>query len=173
MSLSSLGTGFSRLTALTALKLGGCRGLWVDHSTAAPEGGVASQQQQEGSAAAGGAAASGTTAHSARLARSLLPAVLTMHPLPHEQQLQLLSELAPLSRLRQLLLTDVRALRVLPTCLGRLRGLQHLDASGCSIQFLTEELWAASGLTQLRLHDNVLSELPEDVGQLQQLQVCW
>lgn len=112
----------------------------------------------------------------AQAALEALPSLLTLPVLPHEQQLQALPELSCLPRLQKLLLAGNYTMRVLPACLSSVQQLRVLNASSCGLNFLTEELWECSALEELLLADNVLTEVPESVGRLQQLQVrcgCW
>jgi hypothetical protein len=116
----------------------------------------------------GGAA--GCCTSSAAAARAALPQLL-LPPLPHQQQLLLLPELAALQQLRRLVLAHNRQLMVLPGALSVLTGLSHLDASGCGLRWLGDEVLCCSGLHELLLGDNVLVELPDDIVRLQSLRV--
>lgn len=60
---------------------------------------------------------------------------------------------------------------VLPGALSALTGLTLLDAGGCGLRWLGDEVLACSSLQQLLLGDNVLVELPDAVSALQAMRV--
>jgi Leucine-rich repeat (LRR) protein len=150
-------TALGALTALTELSLTASVGVWADFSPA-------------GYSAAALAAASGQPPPRPGL-RAVLPSVMLLPAMPHEQQLQVLPQLASLSNLRRLSLANNRYMRTLPACLSALTQLEVLDARACSIAFLNEELWQCTGLRELLLSDNVVQMLPDNIGQLKQLKV--
>jgi Leucine-rich repeat (LRR) protein len=177
-SLRSLGSSFSSLIRLTELNLSGPSGLWADYSAAAAATtAAAAAANTHSSSVEPGLAehlnlvgAAGCCTSSAAAARAALPQLL-LPPLPHQQQVLLLPELAALQQLRRLVLAHNRQLVVLPGALSVLTGLSHLDASGCGLRWLGDEVLSCSGLQELLLSDNVLVELPDDISRLQPLRV--
>lgn len=195
--LRSLGPSFSQLTSLTSLSLSGPSGLWADYSVAAATScSSSSSRHQIGGASAsvnptaseavgdggGGAAASaqpplwpvnltaGCCSSSAAAARAALPQLL-LPALPHQQQHQLLAELAGLQQLQRLVLSNNRQLMVLPGAVSTFTRLSHLDVRGCGLRWLGDDVLGARGLHELLLADNVLAELADDISRLQELKV--
>lgn len=159
--LESLGSGFSGLSSLSSLNLTGPNCLFRDnarHPLTPPPCQQPQQQSQQ-------------QVHSTSNASNPTAAAGDEHVLSHEQQLELLPELALLSSLRELWLSHNRDMRVLPLAVCRLTALRLLDAVDCSLRYLNDELWECRELRALLLGDNVLADVPEEVGQLQKLQV--
>jgi Leucine-rich repeat (LRR) protein len=163
-ALFSLGSGFSSLSSLTELNLAGPNCLFKDpvhqHSTPASH-----------SAAGGNVVSFAAVAGLGQGPPAGDAADASAPQLSHEQQLQLLPQLAQLTRLRKLSLAHNRDMLVLPASVCSLTQLEVLDVRSCSLRYLNEELWDCGGLRELLLGDNVLDELPDDIGRLQQLEV--
>jgi Leucine-rich repeat (LRR) protein len=173
-SCRSLGPGFSSLTSLTELNLSGPSGLWANYSAAAASAHTSMQPVDSSAAEVAArfdaALLGGCCTSSAAAARAALPQLL-LPPLPHQQQLLLLPELAALQQLRRLILAHNRQLVVLPAAVSALTGLTCLDAGGCGLRWLGDEVLSCVGLQQLLLGDNVLVEVPEAISRLMSLRV--
>lgn len=165
--LRSLGSGLSHLTSLTTLNLSGPSGLWLDYS--------GQHLATTAAAAAAGlnptAAASTSNGGSAAAAKAALPQLL-LPALPHQQQHQLLGELASLTNLHTFILSHNRQLMVLPGCVSVMTGLRVLDVRGCGIRWLGDDVLQCVGLEELLLGDNVLDEIPPGVRRFTNLKVC-
>lgn len=161
-TLCSLGSGFSSLSSLTELNLAGPNCLFKDpvhHSS--PANHTAGSNVISFAAVAG--LSQNTPAGDAADASAPL--------LSHEQQLQVLPQLAQLTNLRELSLAHNRDMLVLPASVCGLTQLEVLDVRSCSLRYLNDELWDCGGLRELLLGDNVLDALPDDIGRLQKLEV--
>eukprot|EP00878_Enallax_costatus_P007664 GHUV01008023.1.p1 GENE.GHUV01008023.1~~GHUV01008023.1.p1 ORF type:complete len:460 (+),score=174.93 GHUV01008023.1:34-1380(+) len=164
--LRTLGPGLSHLTNLTSLNLSGPSGLWLDYS--------AQDHATTAAAAAAGPSSAVTAASSssgsAAAVRAALPQLL-LPALPHQQQHQMLGDLASLTSLRMLDLSHNRQLMVLPGCVSGLTGLRLLDVRGCGIRWLGDDVLECVGLQELLLGDNVLADIPGAISRLTNLMV--